>query len=476
MEPCSLSLAFRSSLRPSTKRPTSHASHKSTSHASHKSTSSGHAKRIAYEAFIGGKQNVRKRTLFAHVVEQGEDVSVKAKDSRHTSVLTDRLKLGKAVYEAREASDTRYWLNAYVHRVAPKLCEIGGVAKRKYTRKCASALKAYIKSLDVNSARGVIGRGNHHSGVRCSFTSAKLRRNFCGGGRPSKSMERSEELWHWFVDTIRNIKCRFDSNILIGTAEEIMETLRGINKSCRADHKFSDLVTLPDKINSVWIARWRKYYGITFRTRNICYTISRDKLKHRIGVFWRNVLRFRILWKIFHGTDAKFLSGDQKPFYFNANDSNKVLHFKGTRRVEAIENHAASRMRFSGMSLCLSWVNKDQEEYGAPKLAVLFKGIGTISLPAGHPAVTVQWGEKGSYRVQQVLEWLAFALPDSKVAVVCVQLDWYAAHLDSEVFDYIRSRGHHVIYLGGGITPWVQVPDSHIHDCLSQVFKSDERK
>ena len=61
-------------------------------------------------------------------------------------------------------------------------------------------------------------------------------------------------------------------------------------------------------------------------------------------------------------------------------------------------------------------------------------------------------------------------------AKVCVLLDWYACHKDIEVVKFIRDRGHHLLLLGGGATPWVQVPDTHLHFYFSQLFKADERQ
>ena len=59
---------------------------------------------------------------------------------------------------------------------------------------------------------------------------------------------------------------------------------------------------------------------------------------------------------------------------------------------------------------------------------------------------------------------------------VCVLLEWYACHKDIEVVKFIRDRGHHLLLLGGGTTPWVQVPDTHLHYEFSQLFKADERQ
>lgn len=86
----------------------------------------------------------------------------------------------------------------------------------------------------------------------------------------------------------------------------------------------------------------------------------------------------------------------------------------------------------------------------------------------------IQWAPKGSYRIPQLLEWLEFVLPIDGTRV-CVVLDWYACHLSDSVKNFILSKGHWVMYLGGGVTPWIQVPDTHVHKPLSDHYKKEER-
>ena len=130
------------------------------------------------------------------------------------------------------------------------------------------------------------------------------------------------------------------------------------NAELRKEGKSDECVDLP-QLDECWLFRWRKFYGIAAKARNICYKISRAKLKHRLGVFWRNTIRFRYLWILLNGgEEPKFASGDQKPNYFNANGEVLVLSIKGFGKVEAIDNHAATRQRFSSMSLCLSYIDE----------------------------------------------------------------------------------------------------------------------
>ena len=56
-------------------------------------------------------------------------------------------------------------------------------------------------------------------------------------------------------------------------------------------------------------------------------------------------------------------------------------------------------------------------------------------------------------------------------------LDWYAAHLDPQVDEIVRCKGHGpVLRLGGGITGLVQVPDTHNHDEQARLYKLAEQR
>ncbi len=113
---------------------------------------------------------------------------------------------------------------------------------------------------------------------------------------------------------------------------------------------------------------------------------------------------------------------------------------------------------------------------GYPLFEMLFKGTGLKSrAKSKSPHCAVQWAARGSYRTEHVLDWLNMVLPTDGTRV-CVLLDWYACHKDEEVVKFIRDRRHHLLLLGGGATPWVQVPDTHLHYEFSQLFKADERQ
>ena len=120
-----------------------------------------------------------------------------------------------------------------------------------------------------------------------------------------------------------------------------------------------------------------------------------------------------------------------------------------------------------------------------PGIGVLFRiGTAACSLDNLRGALQadentlVQGAEKGSYRLEQVLEFLRWSLkPASELGFhVCVVLDWFAPHLREEVDALCHTLGHCVLRIGGGLTPWVQVGDTHAHRPYNQHYRDLEKE
>jgi len=84
----------------------------------------------------------------------------------------------------------------------------------------------------------------------------------------------------------------------------------------------------------------------------------------------------------------------------------------------------------------------------------------------------VQVQENGSYRSSDVVEALAWMLPDAADSSesVVVLLDWYSGHLTEEVAALVKSKGHVLLFHGGGCTPFSQINDTHLHAMLARVL------
>ena len=65
-----------------------------------------------------------------------------------------------------------------------------------------------------------------------------------------------------------------------------------------------------------------------------------------------------------------------------------------------------------------------------------------------------QFQEKGSYRTEDVVEFLNWALPDAHRPEdsIVVLLDWFAPHCSDEVRELVNSKGHVLLLHGGGVT------------------------
>ena len=89
----------------------------------------------------------------------------------------------------------------------------------------------------------------------------------------------------------------------------------------------------------------------------------------------------------------------------------------------------------------------------------------------------VQTSPKGSYRVEQLLEYFDKLLPvaERPEDSVCLYLDWFSAHLSPEVWELVvEEKGHMLMFHGGGTTGVMQSNDTHIHEPLSKLFKKWE--
>ena len=83
----------------------------------------------------------------------------------------------------------------------------------------------------------------------------------------------------------------------------------------------------------------------------------------------------------------------------------------------------------------------------------------------------LQVQENGSYRSGDMVEALEWILPDAADSSesIIVLLDWFSAHRSEEVAELVRRKGHVLIFHGGGVTPFIQVNDTHLHAPLARI-------
>lgn len=307
-----------------------------------------------------------------------------------------------------------------------------------------------------------------------------LRKRKHGGGPKFLCPEVGEELWHWFVNHIRHVKARVSNPVMVAKANAIASTIKSlVDEEVDAGRMAEGRRPKMPKINETWLSRWRRKYRVSHKCVSIAYKVSRAVLLKRLGVFWRNNIRIRYFHsKMFPNGKLNFRSYDQKPLYFNTAGESGTLAGMDEWEVEVNENVHATRQRFTVMTKSVTkepdetmeQVKARSNNSGDPhSIAVLFKASGTgqrilanLNVPSN---VKVQFGPKGSYRTEHVLEWLKHDLgeADGNGNLEVVYLDWFAAHLAEEVQDFIMSQGHVPLFIPGGATPWVATLDTHCH-------------
>ena len=191
-----------------------------------------------------------------------------------------------------------------------------------------------------------------------------------------------------------------------------------------------------------------------------------------------NLFRLRKLWRLCHGdAPMRFLSADQKPSWFNNSGLKSTYARKGSRIVTTKTAHDDSRDRYTILTFVQNYSPPEGEQR---KVAVLFrasKDAPRIRAALSHPPfMLVQFQERGSYRVRDVLDALDWALPaaTSSTESTIVMLDWFAAHLHADVAELIRSKGHILLMHGGGVTGCEQVNDTHLHALVQRKMEELE--
>ena len=180
----------------------------------------------------------------------------------------------------------------------------------------------------------------------------------------------------------------------------------------------------------------------------------------------------------------RWLSLDQKPSWFNNAANTGTYTVPRSQRHGAQptvrENFAASRERYTIMTTVASWWSSIGPP---PNLFVLFRGkpggrilpnlANTYNVPDW---LMLQVQENGSYRSGDMVEALEWILPDAADSSesIIVLLDWFSAHRSEEVAELVRRKGHVLIFHGGGVTPFIQVNDTHLHAPLARLLINQE--
>ena len=156
--------------------------------------------------------------------------------------------------------------------------------------------------------------------------SKRRRRHGAGGPGNMKCPEIGDELFAWFVDSLRNIKGRIPSFLLLDVARALSKDMLHWHEEQKERGALAPHVQLEiPALNHVWLQRWRRLHHISWRTVNLRFKCSRAVLKARLYIFWCNVLRVRFLHKFLEPDGELVFEGmDQKPLWFTASSQEKL--------------------------------------------------------------------------------------------------------------------------------------------------------
>ncbi len=309
----------------------------------------------------------------------------------------------------RHSEGKRGWLTKFVRRKYP-LYDVESGAFRLEYRRCSSLFRNDTKKA------GEVGptSSSYKSQPKDAVPPAKRRRRG-RPGRPTMCQELREELFQWFVDTIDNVKGRIDSRIVLMQAEILAQDLQAVKaKRVQAGETSDEEIKIP-QLHYIWLLRWRRQYGLTWRMVTLRFKCSRAKLKRRLELFWRNILSVRWLHFYLNGKrqTLRFINADEKPLWFTSNADAKTLAPKGAKVVVVTESIPMTRSRFTAMTRCV-WPSMPDD---GKTIAVLFKGAGGPIMrdelehctPVG---CKVQFAPKGSYREEQKNDYIKWILSE----------------------------------------------------------------
>ena len=170
-----------------------------------------------------------------------------------------------------------------------------------------------------------------------------------------------------------------------------------------------------------WLKRWEIEYGLSMRAPNRKFKVSKQILEERLTIWWLNLARVRALCEAVFGYDPEMENWDQSPFHHNeiGSQNARTLAVHGSIEVPLIEGHADTRLRWTANLTTFS--NKERIERGDfPYAQFMFRAEGERLQERlrehvrsrGYPAwASASTSEKGSYRAEDVLEFLDRHLP-----------------------------------------------------------------
>lgn len=240
------------------------------------------------------------------------------------------------------------------------------------------------------------------------------------------------------------------------------------------------------QLRSRWFREWEAEYGLNMKKPNRKYKVPRAVMATRLEIGWLNVARVRALCLHCHGYEPDLENWDQTPFHNNEGGSQGIATLAvagGT--VPLIEGHAECRERWSANLTTCSNKERLLADGRPPYCEFMFKASAErLELKLREHLRSRGWGswlsvatsEKGSYRLNDVLNFLETHLPamsESRRWRI-IMADDHSPHLSEHVVRLCWSRGYVFILHGGGVTPVVQTVDTDLNQHVKREYLAKE--
>ena len=298
-----------------------------------------------------------------------------------------------------------------------------------------------------------------------SSSLTKFRRGTAG--RPKSIPELRVALFNWVVDVRDTLKGRLPLQLLRQKCDQLYDNYKA---------KCHEVEIQPEQLtfSNRWVSDFCKEYRLSLKKPNKRFKLDYVTRKRRIVQFIQNILRIRVFFMKTYKTDIVIWSSDQMPLHRNASASSPTLAFSGLDTFVK-ENYMLSRERATVLTSVTS-----NNRHPPPKPEFLFKGTGkrvNLSLPEELKSVRVQWAPKGSYRLENMIQFaksLKQVPPLFPNQFKLITLDDYSVHLDDSLRKILLDRGYILVVTGGGITGDIQVNDTALHGSLKKAYRNAE--
>ena len=332
------------------------------------------------------------------------------------------------------------------------------------------------------------------------------RRRRFGAGKLAQCNYVREGLFEWFVSMRYSIDWRkYNSSLRsIGRFKAIgrfpVAVLKDKAKQLLQEYLRVSLMQgkrrLGMTIDWKWLKRWEIEYGLSMRAPNRKFKVSKPILEERLTIWWLNLARVRALCEAVFGYDPEMENWDQSPFHHNeiGSQNARTLAICGSIEVPLVEGHADTRMRWTANLTTFS--NKERIERGDfPYAQFMFRAEGERLQERlrehvrsrGYLAwASASTSEKGSYREEDVLEFLDRHLPAmpqlrKELAAMPQSRGWriamaddLASHKNDNVRRLCWQRGYVLIVHGGGATRVAQTPDTDLNQHVRRIYSAKE--